>query len=44
MQFVKNSEDLNPVWNDNIFRLNFKWAIPNKKLIPNHFDQLDVDE
>jgi hypothetical protein len=44
MQFVKNSEDLNPVWNDNIFRLNFKWAIPNKKLIPKHFDQLDVDE
>jgi hypothetical protein len=44
IQLVKSSKDLNPVWNDNIFRLNIKWAIPNKKLIPHHFDQLDLDE
>ena len=44
IQLVKSSKDLNPVWNDNIFRLNIKWAIPNKKLIPHHFDQLDMDE
>jgi hypothetical protein len=44
LQMVKSSEGLNPVWTDNIFRLNLKWAIPNKKLIPHHFDQLDIDE
>jgi len=44
IQLVKSSKDLNPVWTDNIFRLNLKWAIPNKNLVPHHFDQVDMDE
>jgi len=44
IQMQKTSKDLNPVWTDNIFRLNMKWAIPNKKNIAHHNDQLDMDE
>jgi hypothetical protein len=31
MQLLKNSKDLNPVWTDNIFRLNIKLMLPHKK-------------
>ena len=31
IQLLKESKDLNPVWTDNIFRLNFKWTIPHPK-------------
>ncbi len=44
IQMLKNGSDLNPQWTDNIFRLNLKWAIPNKKFKVNHTDQLDMDE
>ena len=44
IQMQKSGKDLNPVWTDNIFRINMKWAIPNKKLKVHHNDQLDMDE
>ena len=31
IQMVRASEDLNPVWTDNIWRLNIKWTIPHVK-------------
>jgi len=43
IQLLRDGEDLNPEWTDNIFRLNMKWAIPNKKLRLRHSDQPDVD-
>ena len=30
IQMLKNSKDVNPVWTDNIFRLNIKWSIPHE--------------
>ena len=44
LQMQKSSKDLNPEWADHIFRLNMKWAIPNKKNMVYHNDQLDMDE
>jgi Protein of unknown function (DUF2490) len=40
MQLLKESEDHNPKWTDNIFRLNIKWSIPHKihGPIPHHHD------
>jgi len=31
IQMLKESKDLNPVWTDNIWRLNIKWSIPHVK-------------
>ncbi|HMG92527.1 MAG TPA: DUF2490 domain-containing protein [Chryseolinea sp.] len=31
IQMKRDSEDLNPVWTDNIWRLNIKWTIPHVK-------------
>jgi len=31
IQLLKNSKDLNPVWTDNIFRLNIKLTLPHRK-------------
>jgi hypothetical protein len=44
IQLLKDSKELNPEWTDNIFRLNMKWAIPNKKHKVHHNDQLDMDD
>ncbi len=43
IQLLKDSKTNSPVWTDNIFRLNMKWAIPNKKFKVHHNDQLDLD-
>ena len=34
IQLLKSSEDTNPEWTNNIWRLNIKWQIPHKKHAP----------
>jgi hypothetical protein len=44
IQMLRDSQDHNPEWTDNIFRLNMKWAMPHKHNKIQHKDQLDMDD
>lgn len=43
IQLIKGSSDTNPVWTDNIFRMNVKWAIPKRVHTHAEFGQ-DLDD